>query len=96
MDVIAGNWDTHVRTKRRLGGCGAKEGDAEEIRFGTKWMGMVRCHLPNPFCCFREINGENKRMSKIRVKLWRRSWGREKRVNHSGYPSMVINVNNIK
>ena len=77
MDVIAGNWDTHVCTKPRLGGCGVKEGDAEEIRFGAKRTGMGRYHLPNPFCCSKEINGENKWMLKFRVKLWSRSWGRE-------------------
>lgn len=71
VDVIDGNWDTQGGTKLSLGGCGAKQGGAEEIQFGARWTGMVRYHLPNPFCCSEEIHGENTRMSKLRVQPWR-------------------------
>lgn len=54
---------------------GAKQGAAEEMQFGARWAGMGRCHLPNPFCCSKETHGENKRMSKLRVQLWRRGLG---------------------
>jgi len=77
VDVIAEDWDLHVRTKLRLSVCGVKEGYAEETQFGAKGTGMVRSRLPNPLCCSAEMHGENKRTSKFRVKLWRRSWGRE-------------------
>lgn len=57
-------------------GCGVK-GDVEEIRFGAKRSRMGRHRLPNPFCCSTEMDGENKRVLKFRVKLWRRRCGRE-------------------